>query len=816
MKRSLFIVLAAATALSAACSKEEVEGPGNGEGVVTFSAQLPGEFATRAIGDGTTATTLSYAVYAEGETVPLIVSEDKDNFTGLSATVTLRLVVGKTYDILFWADAPGAPYTVDFDARTVSVDYNGALSNDEARDAFFHAEKGLKVDGAVSKDIKLTRPFAQLNIGTDDTGEAAATGVVAAETQVKVKVYSELDLFTGVASGLTDVTYDFAALPSDPSEFTVEGRGEYDYLAMNYLLMAGDKELVDCEFTVNDASGTPIRTLSVTGVPVQRNYRTNIFGSLLTHSSDFDVTIGPGFEGEHPSEVWDGKTTAAVVPDDSGVYEVTAPAQLAWIAAEVNAGNNTFSGKTVRLMNDIDLACAAWTPIGTSADNATARFQGTFDGNGKTVRNLRVSQSAGYHAAGLFGALNGTVKDLTIENAVIKSVSAGGASGSTSNGTAVVAGSIYNTGLVENVKVNGAEVYGNRYLGGIAGYAYGSVKNCSVSGITLEAVPDKLTGSYDNGDKVGGIAGYVGEGGYAVTGNSVTGAVIKGYRDLGGIVGCSNIAVTGNTVTDVDMTVDQTTNSYGPKDANAAAVVGRNLSGQNIADNVSSGVTVTYNVDEFELPAVIEDGMTISGAADGGTVLVLNKATTVSADNVTFRNMTVSGKPVYFAGENITVSGVRFDNGTEGNESAVYVNGDTCKNITFEGCEFTDAAWDAIQLTDKDIESVNIINCIFRNTKKGTRYIHLELRDGGNYTANPDAKLAITGCTFENVSTDYCSDSAITVLGFSFENMTIENNVVKGAGADNLTTSIIWICDGTDFGTLMSMDDIKAKFRYME
>lgn len=49
-----------------------------------------------------------------------------------------------------------------------------------------------------------------------------------------------------------------------------------------------------------------------------------------------------------------------------------------------------------------------------------------------------------------------------------------------------------------------------------------------------------------------------------------------------------------------------------------------------------------------------------------------------------------------------------------------------------------------------------------------------------------------------------------------FSNMTIENNVVKGAGADNLTTNIIWICDGVDFGALMSVDDIKAKFQYKE
>ena len=816
MKQVFLCVFAAGAVLLASCSKEDVTASQDGSaGVVTFNAQLPEGLATRAIGDGTTATTLSYAVYAHDEKTPLITSEDEVTFTDLKATVTLRLAVNKSYDVIFWADAPESPYTVDFAAQKVTVDYAAALSNDEKRDAFYKVVE-VETSAPVNENIVLNRPFAQINIGTNDTAEAAKAGLVVEKTKVNVKAYSTLNLMDGSVADQTDVVFGLNALPADPAQFTVTGKGTYDYLAMNYLLVGEDKELVDCEFTVNDGAAD-IRTMSVTSVPVQRNYRTNIFGALLTHEADFDVVIAPGFDGEHSSEVWDGKTTEEVTPTPEGVYEVTTAAELAWIAAEVNAGNDTFSGKTVKLMNDIDLAGAAWTPIGTSADNAAARFQGTLDGNDKVIRNLYVNRSVGYHAAGLFGALNGTVKNLTIEKAVVRSVSEGGANGATSNGTAVVAGSIYNTGLVENVKVNNAEVYGNRYLGGIAGYVYGSVKNCSVNGITLEAVPDKLTGSYDNGDKVGGIAGYVGEGSsYAITGNTVTGVTIKGYRDLGGIVGCSNIAVSGNTVTGATITVDQKTNSYGPKDANAGAVVGRNLSGQSVADNVSSDVTVTYNVDEFELPAVIEDGMTISGAADGSTVLVLESAASISADNVTIENLTVAGKPLYFVGGNITVKGVEFSNATEGQESAIYVNGNTCKNVTFEGCEFTDAAWDAIQLTDKDIESVTIKDCVFRNTKKGTRYIHLELRDGGNYTANPDAKVTITGCTFENVSSAYCSDSAITVLGFSFANMTIENNVVKGAGADNLTTNIIWICDGVDFGALMSVDDIKAKFQYKE
>ena len=79
MKRLLFIAFAAVAALSVACSKDDVADSAN-EGAVTFSAQLPGEFSSRAMGDGITATTLSYAVYEAGETTPLIVTADKARF----------------------------------------------------------------------------------------------------------------------------------------------------------------------------------------------------------------------------------------------------------------------------------------------------------------------------------------------------------------------------------------------------------------------------------------------------------------------------------------------------------------------------------------------------------------------------------------------------------------------------------------------------------------------------------------------------------------------------------------------------------------
>lgn len=168
-----------------------------------------------------------------------------------------------------------------------------------------------------------------------------------------------------------------------------------------------------------------------------------------------------------------------------------------------------------------------------------------------------------------------------------------------------------------------------------------------------------------------------------------------------------------------------------------------------------------------------------------------------------------------FQGENTTIKGIKFNNGTTGDESSMYFSDNNTKNVQIENCEFLNAKWDNIQLTKAE-ESVVIRNCTFKNTEQGYRYIHLEIRDKttGGY-ATTDATLEITGCTFENVSTSYCEDSAITITGFFMNNMTIANNTVKGGGANHLTTSIIWICDGKNFSKLMSVDEINKAFTYV-
>ena len=173
MKKIFYCLCAASAMLFTACSDEAVNAPVEGESLVTITAQLPADLGTRAFGDGTTAKTLTYAVYEEGQQHPLIVNEDEVAFSaGLTTTVNLRLANGKKYDLVFWADAADAPYTFDADNQTVSINYASVTSNLENRDAFFAHEDALHVTGTINKTIQLKRPFAQLNIGATDYAAA--------------------------------------------------------------------------------------------------------------------------------------------------------------------------------------------------------------------------------------------------------------------------------------------------------------------------------------------------------------------------------------------------------------------------------------------------------------------------------------------------------------------------------------------------------------------------------------------------------------------------------------------------------------------
>ena len=103
-----------------------------------------------------------------------------------------------------------------------------------------------------------------------------------------------MNFSTGKVSGLQDVVFDYADVPTD-EKFPVD---HYDYLAMNYLLVGADKEVInEVVFQYTGAENNKIETRTFTSIPVRRNYRTNIYGNLLTQAVDFNVEIKPEYLG---------------------------------------------------------------------------------------------------------------------------------------------------------------------------------------------------------------------------------------------------------------------------------------------------------------------------------------------------------------------------------------------------------------------------------------------------------------------------------------------------------------------------------------
>lgn len=238
--------------------------------------------------------------------------------------------------------------------------------------------------------------------------------------------------------------------------------------------------------------------------------------------------------------------------ESNGSYTVTSADGLMNVAELVNGGKTDIN---ITLDKNIDLTGKGWTPIGTSFDNS---YKGTFDGGGHTITGLTVTTNDQF--VGLFGYLNraGTVKNVVMEGIQITSNHMFGCTGGVvgySWGTienCSVSGSVSGTdcvgGVVGSQKAgsiigccSSATVKGTHYVGGVAGEKWGTMTACYATGnVTLEiASPKNLSG--------GGVVGL--NGGSRVlacyaTGNVTSTGSSTGNVHIGGLFGDSYTTVT--------------------------------------------------------------------------------------------------------------------------------------------------------------------------------------------------------------------------------------------------------------------------------
>ena len=212
--------------------------------------------------------------------------------------------------------------------------------------------------------------------------------------------------------------------------------------------------------------------------------------------------------------------------DVENPFQISTAAELAWFRDYVNEKYENVKA-SAKLTADIDLSgfCHAadasknignksWVPIG----NSTNKYQGTFDGNNKTITNLYINASQ--LNVGLFGCTyEGTIKNLTFEYANVTN---------TNNYVGVLVGKAFWGSTLQNIKIsNTCQIKGGNYTGGIAGYLDGNAYNC-VNCATVQGIK-----------YIGGLCGF-----YSIsrTGNSMTacanyGNVTASSLGVGGLVG---------------------------------------------------------------------------------------------------------------------------------------------------------------------------------------------------------------------------------------------------------------------------------------
>lgn len=423
MNKKLFLGMFAAAGmlLATSCSNDELDVVQSGnEAQVTFSLAAEGGIATRAISDGTGANLLYYAIFdankqlittINGSTNGLLTKSNAFLNGSKQDAVEVTLAKGQEYTAVFWAqDASCTAYTVtaETDGLKVAVDYDGD-NNNETRDAFFKAEP-FKVTGNTEIDVVLKRPFAQINVGVTEADWKAAveSGIEITKSKVVIKnAATSINLLDGTVSGEEEVTYNFATIPAKFAtaetlevdvnrDGTIQDDEKYKYLSMSYILTDNDAERTTLEadglqFTFSPENGEDIVfDEGLHAVPVQRNWRTNILGKILTGDIQFNIEIDQRFDDNYnlmyPDK--DDNSTA--------VFNVTNATELQ------TALNNATDGAVIYFANDItgDVTATQKPNVKVSILGQGYSFKGVITVDGK---------SATYTTAGL------TIKDVVFD-----------------------------------------------------------------------------------------------------------------------------------------------------------------------------------------------------------------------------------------------------------------------------------------------------------------------------------------------------------------------------------------------------------------
>lgn len=363
MKKYLFVLVGVgAMATLASCSSDEPGIP-SGDGSVSFRITIP-DAGSRAYGDVPECDRLTFTVYDDkgNEIIP----DSTVNVFGngvKTAQVNLKLVKNENYRIVFFAFNHDSHFAT-YEKGLMTVHYDQLTVNDEKHDAFFRSypftAKGEEVD------VILYRPFAQVNIGTDDLDEQAITKIIdniRTNLTITDGLYTQMNLkdstlveTSAVTEALSFPTTDAPAVNND---FPLP---EYSNLTSIYLLVPTDRSTIKGSYAMTNGANT-INELNLDNTPVRLNHRTNIFGTLLTTDQPFNVIIEPAFFNPTYNMGWEGETEINLDDGDKMI-----------LGANITEGLTVSGSGTLTINGSTIAPTAEGTPAITLADGANVKM----------------------------------------------------------------------------------------------------------------------------------------------------------------------------------------------------------------------------------------------------------------------------------------------------------------------------------------------------------------------------------------------------------------------------------------------------------
>lgn len=817
MKKYFYSMLAAATMLFvASCSQDdELTGSNSGEQTVSFTVQVPATTQTRAIADGVEvgkgnmANTLVYALYEKGKEneTPLILGQKGEDSDGVFV-ITVPMAKDLTYELMMLAyNADNCAFDINYDADNLSsvdlqaLQLKSSLSaNQEAYDAFVGSET-VSVNEEAVTIIKLKRPFAQVNAATTDAdlADAATLKAVVTSSQLVINgVPTQYNVFTGEATGLQNLTYTDAAIlyqtnTTSNEKITVDGTS-YNYLTMAYVLAGetatSDKSTHNATFTFNREDGTTVSTVEISNLPIQRNYRTNVVGGLLTKTEGYRVVIDEAFEDDHIVSYWDGQTVKEPTVVD-GAYIITSAPEFAWL-----------SGKT--LANDVVFAA--------DIDMNNYTFKGmlsgghALDGKGYTLSNVVLNYTTeGQDWSSLFvtGGGNGANSSIDVKNLTV--IGANVIADKSKNGNAaVIASYAEGTVNIENVTVKNAKVNGTLNMGALVGIVTAqsetTIKNCVVEGAELNTFD--LANESGN---VGVVAGRV-VGKLTVENTSVANSTINAYigRDgqqravakyIGNFYGDgANLVVTDGSIDNVTINVLSESNTdqvciygdfLGGWQNNGGTVTINGVNIEKSAGVISGAEAFNTALANAQVGDVIgfegEIAITELKAGAAVTIVGMSEDATINATNdgqwtgcsgdITFKNLTIK---LANNREHYNV-GLHNQGGTHVYENCNFEGIATAwGNCTYNNCTFTNAV-DGKYAAWVYAGTVVYNNCEFNGVDRAAKVFNENANSGLNVTYN-DCTFKATGTNDDKTAVEVAVENnteAATIV--TINNATIEN-----------------------------------------